>query len=70
MRTFRSFMFHKFTIPQSLLLIAAPVVAALAANQAAEAANLSNSAVTGIGLAALFATLIPLQIVFYRRTRT
>lgn len=67
MHAFRSFMLHKFTIRQSVLIIVAAVAVALAANQAAEAANLPGAAVNAAGFTAAFATFIPLQIVFYRR---
>ena len=67
MSAFRSFMSHKFTIRQSLFIIAAAVLAGLAANGVSEAAGLPDSAVTVIGVAAAISTLLPIAVVFYRR---
>jgi NADPH:quinone reductase-like Zn-dependent oxidoreductase len=67
MRTFHGFMFHKFTIRQSVLIIGAAVAVAFAANQFSQAAGLSSSAVTGVSVTAAVATFLPLQILFYRR---
>lgn len=67
-RTVRTFIRHKFSPRQTLLIIATSIGVALAVHLAGKAAGLSPSAVTAAGVGAAIATLVPLQIVFYRRT--
>lgn len=69
MHSFRQFVAHKFSIRQSLLIITASLVAGFIANETGTAAGLPHNTVTAVVLAAGIATLVPLMVVIYRRTR-